>query len=46
MEPGNSTEAHNLDYEKYRELKEELNKAMVIWTDLSQDVEAFLEENN
>jgi len=46
MEPGNSTEAHNLDYEKYRELKEELNKAMVIWTELSQDVETFLQENN
>jgi ATP-binding cassette subfamily F protein 3 len=46
MEPGNSSEAHNLDYEKYRELKEELNKAMIIWTELSQDVETFLQENN
>jgi ATP-binding cassette, subfamily F, member 3 len=46
MEPGNSSEAHNLDYEKYRELKEELNKAMEIWTELSQNVETFLQENS
>ena len=33
------------DYERYRELKEQLNEEMNKWTVLSQEVEEFLQKN-
>jgi ATP-binding cassette, subfamily F, member 3 len=45
MEPGNSSEAHELDYKKYQELKEQLNEEMNKWTEYSKEVEEFLKNN-
>lgn len=44
MEPGNSTEVHNLAFERYRDLKEELNLAMERWENNSRELEDFLKE--
>ena len=46
MEPGNSSEAHEIDYKKYQDLKEQLNDEMNRWTQYSQEVEEFLQNNN
>jgi ATP-binding cassette subfamily F protein 3 len=46
MEPGNSSEAHDIDYKKYRELKERLNDEMNKWAQYSEEVEQFLKNNN
>ena len=46
MEPGNSSESHVNDYEKYQELKEKLNEEMNKWTLYSNEVEEFLRNNN
>jgi ATP-binding cassette subfamily F protein 3 len=46
MEPGNSSEAHEMDYKKYQDLKESLNEEMEKWTQYSQEVEEFLQNNN
>jgi ATP-binding cassette, subfamily F, member 3 len=46
MEPGNSSEAHELDYIKYQELKERLNEEMNRWAQYSEEVEAFLKNNS
>jgi ATP-binding cassette, subfamily F, member 3 len=46
MEPGNSTEAHELDYQKYQDLKDELNEEMNKWTLYSSEVEEFLRNNS
>ena len=45
MEPGNTSEAHDLDYRKYQELKEKLNEEMNKWAQYSQEVELFLQNN-
>ncbi len=46
MEPGNSSEAHEIDYQKYQDLKEQLNEEMNKWTLYSQEVEEFIQNNN
>jgi ATP-binding cassette, subfamily F, member 3 len=46
MEPGNYTSDHEVNYEKYRELKDKLNEEMNRWTILSQEVEEFLQKNS
>ncbi|TAL69674.1 MAG: ABC transporter ATP-binding protein [Bacteroidetes bacterium] len=45
MEPGNSTEAHDIDYRKYQDLKEQLNEEMNKWAIYSHEVEEFLRNN-
>jgi ATP-binding cassette, subfamily F, member 3 len=46
MEPGNSSEAHEIDYKKYQDLKEQLNGEMNRWAQYSQEVEEFLQNNS
>jgi len=46
MEPGNSTEAHENDYIKYKELKDRLNTEMEKWAKYSEEVEDFLKNNS
>jgi len=46
MEPGNTTEAHNMDYNKYQDLKEKLNEEMNRWAQYSEEIETFLKNNN
>lgn len=46
MEPGNSSEEHEIDYKKYQDLKERLNDEMNRWTQYSQEVEEFLRNNS
>jgi len=46
MEPGNSSEAHEIDYKKYQDLKEQLNEEMNKWALYSQEVEEFLRNNS
>jgi ATP-binding cassette, subfamily F, member 3 len=46
MEPGNSTEAHEVDYNKYRDLKEQMNEEMNRWTQYSEELEKFLKEKS
>jgi ATP-binding cassette, subfamily F, member 3 len=46
MEPGNSSEAHEIDYKKYQDLKENLSEEMNRWTQYSQEVEEFLKNND
>jgi ATP-binding cassette subfamily F protein 3 len=45
MEPGNSSEAHEIDYKEYQDLKEKLNEEMNRWAIYSQEVEEFLQNN-
>jgi ATP-binding cassette subfamily F protein 3 len=46
MEAGNYTPDHEANYERYRELKAQLNEEMNRWTILSQEVEEFLQKSN
>jgi len=46
MEPGNSTEAHETDYAKYKDLKDRLNEEMDKWAKYSEEVEEFLKNNS
>ena len=46
MEPGNTSEAHDVDYRKYQELKEKLNDEMNQWAQYSEEIEEFLQNNN
>jgi ATP-binding cassette, subfamily F, member 3 len=46
MEPGNSSEAHEINYNKYRDLKEQLNEQMNKWTQYSKEVEEFVQNNS
>ncbi len=46
MEAGNYTPDHEANYEKYRDLKAQLNEEMNKWTILSQEVEEFLQKSN
>jgi hypothetical protein len=45
MEPGNSSVAHDEDYSRYQDLKEQLNEEMDKWAIYSQEVEEFLRNN-
>jgi ATP-binding cassette subfamily F protein 3 len=45
MEPGNYSSAHETDFKKYQELKEQLNEEMNRWAVYSQEVEEFLRKN-
>ena len=46
MEPGNYTPDHEANYERYRDLKDQLNEEMNKWTLLSQEVEEFLQKTD
>ena len=46
MEPGSTSEAHEIDYNRYRELKEELNVEMTKWAQYSEELEEYSKENN
>jgi ATP-binding cassette subfamily F protein 3 len=46
MEPGNSSDAHESEYIRYKELKEQLNEEMNKWAQYSQEVEEFLQNNS
>ncbi len=46
MESGNSSSTDEKDYDKYKELREQLNKEMDRWTQYSQEVEEFLQNNS
>ncbi|HCU19253.1 MAG: glycosyl transferase family 2 [Bacteroidetes bacterium GWE2_41_25] len=46
MEPGNTSEAHEIDYEKYRELKEQLNEEMNKWAHYSEELEDYLKDKS
>ena len=46
MEPGNISLSHEDDYQKYQDLKEQLNEEMNKWTLYSNEVEEFLKNNS
>jgi hypothetical protein len=46
MEPGNSSEAHEIDYNRYRELKDQLNEEMNRWTLYSEELDAFIKDKS
>jgi ATP-binding cassette subfamily F protein 3 len=46
MEPGNSSESHEIDYNRYRDLKESLNEEMNRWTQYSEELEKFVKEKS
>jgi ATP-binding cassette, subfamily F, member 3 len=46
MEPGSYSSVHEMDYNKYQELKEQLNEEMNRWAVFSQEVEEYLRKNN
>ena len=46
MEPGNYSEAHEIEYNKYKDLKEKLNEEMNKWAQYSEEVEEFLKNNS
>ena len=46
MEPGNSSSAHEKDYIRYQDLREQLNEEMNKWAQYSQEVEEFLRNNS
>jgi ATP-binding cassette, subfamily F, member 3 len=46
METGNSSAKHEMDYNKYQDLKEQLNEEMNKWAIYSQRVEEFLRNNS
>ena len=41
MEPGNSSEVHEKNYTRYRELKDQLNGEMIKWTLYSEELEKY-----
>ena len=45
MEPGNSSETHEQDYHRYKDLKDHLNEEMTKWTQYSEEIEEFLKIN-
>jgi ATP-binding cassette subfamily F protein 3 len=46
MEPGNTSTEHEVDYQRYQDLKDQLNKEMDKWAIYSNDVEEFLRDNS
>jgi len=45
MEAGNSSAAHDMDFQKYQDLKEQLNEEMNKWAQYSHEVEEFQLKN-
>lgn len=45
MEPGNSTDAHEIDYRRYQDLKETLNEEMNKWAQYSIEIEEYIKTN-
>ena len=43
MEPGNSSEAHEINYNKYQDLKEQLNEEMNKWAFTARRLKSFYE---
>ena len=46
MEPGSTSEAHEVDYNRYRELKDELNGEMTKWAQYSEELEEYSKEKD
>jgi ATP-binding cassette subfamily F protein 3 len=46
MEPGNTSDAYNIDYERYRELKDHLNGEMNKWAQYSEELEKYLNDKS
>lgn len=46
MEPGNYSSDHEANYERYKDLRDQLNEEMNRWTVLSQELEEFLQKND
>ena len=46
MEPDSYSEANEINYERYRELKEQLNEEMDNWTQYSEELENFIKTND
>jgi len=46
MEPGNYSQAHEDNYKRYKDLKEELNEEMNNWALYSQEVDEFIRLNS
>jgi ATP-binding cassette subfamily F protein 3 len=46
MEPGSTSEAHETDYNRYRDLKEQLNEEMNRWAQYSDELEIFMKEKS
>lgn len=46
MEPGNYDESHMSEFERYRDLKEQLGEEMERWTEYSEEVEQYLKNNS
>jgi len=44
MEPGNSSEVHEIAYHRYRDLKDQLNEEMNKWTQYSEEIENYIKE--
>jgi ATP-binding cassette subfamily F protein 3 len=44
MEPGSYSETQEADYNRYRDLKEQLNEEMNNWTQYSEELESFTNE--
>lgn len=45
MEPGNSSEVHNRNFQVYQELREQLGREMEKWTEYSEELENFMKQN-
>jgi ATP-binding cassette subfamily F protein 3 len=45
MEPGNSSDIHEQNYQKYQDLREELNTEMNNWTLYNEEIDEFLKNN-
>ncbi len=46
MEPGSISESHELDYNRYRDLKDQLNEEMNRWTLYSEELEQFIKDKS
>jgi len=46
MEPGNTSESHEINYNRYRDLKEQMNEEMNKWTLYSEELEEFLKDKS
>jgi ATP-binding cassette subfamily F protein 3 len=45
MEPGSTTEFHENNYQRYKDLKDQLNEEMEKWTQYSEEIENFVKNN-
>ncbi len=46
MEPGNTSESNEMDYNRYRDLKEQLNEEINRWAQYSEEYESFIKEKS